>query len=121
MVSNPSLGFCPYNIRAQIQNVNKSRIKIYIEEEYKYIKLGQRWLGYHIPLLSLPSPLNFNEQRFAHFKLSSDLCHQRVTSKQILKATMWVEVARPHTRSNSQIYSSVKSHSNSLLSISIKL
>lgn len=35
-------------------------------------------------------PLNFNEERFAHFKLSSDLCHQHVTSKQILKATMWV-------------------------------
>ena len=51
-------------------------------------------LGYHIPLLRLPPPLNFNEQRFAHFKLSSDLCHQHVRSKQILKATMWVGVAR---------------------------
>ena len=80
-------------------------------------------LGYHIPLLSLPPfPLNFNEQRFAHFKLCSDLCHQHVTivtSKQILKATMWVEMVLPNTRSNCQISSSVKSHSNSLLSVSM--
>ena len=49
----------------------------------------QRW---DIISRSSVLPLNFNEQRFAHFKLSSDLCHQRVTQKQILKATMWVEI-----------------------------
>ena len=43
----------------------------------------QRW---DIISRSSVLPLNFNEQRFAHFKLSSDLCHQRVTQKQILKA-----------------------------------
>ena len=73
------------------------RIQIYIEEEYKYIKPGQGW---DIISRSSALPLNFNEQRFAHFKLSSDLCHQHVTSKQILKATMWTEL---NTRSNSQI------------------
>ena len=78
-------------------------------------------MGYHIPLFSPePSPLNFNEQRFAHFKLSSDLCHQHVRSKQILKATMWAEVARGHIHTRSNFHISVKSHSNSLLSISMK-
>ena len=53
----------------------------------KWIKAGQSR-----DMISRSSvlPLNFNEERFAHFKLSSDLCHQHVTSKQILKATMWV-------------------------------
>ena len=66
-------------------------------EEYRYIKAGQRW---DIISRSSAPPLNFNEQRFAHFKLSSDLCHQHV---RFLKSTMWPEVARKVKLSNKSL------------------